>query len=110
MKCPFQSSMVPPCKIEAHPRREDVEYCKVCGEWRHLNEVGDDFGDFSNVVWFLVSIAIVVMLMAGLMRQDPLLREDNYRRRQNYIGQRSSASVFHGQTNRKLSPTGNGID
>jgi hypothetical protein len=90
MKCPFQSSMVPPCKIESHPDRAGVEYCKVCGEWRYVSEIGNDF---PNVTWMLVSVAIVVMLMLGLLRQDPLFRQDDYRRRPNYIGQRATAKV-----------------
>lgn len=88
MKCPFQSSMVPPCKIESHPDRTGVDYCKVCGEWRYVSEIGNDY---PNVVWMLVSVAIVVMLMLGLLRQDPLFRQDDYRRRPNYIGQQSDA-------------------
>lgn len=86
MKCPYQNSLVPPCKIDSHPHRENVEYCKVCGEWRYLSDIGNDF---PNLTWMVLTIAVVLMLMVGLLREDPLFRQENYRRRHDYIGQRS---------------------
>jgi len=86
MKCPYQNSLVPPCKIDAHPQRENVEYCKVCGEWRYLSDIGNDF---PSVMWMVVSIAIVVMLMAGLLKQDPMFQPERYRQRRDYVGERS---------------------
>lgn len=76
MKCPYQNSLVPPCKIDSHPQRENVEYCKVCGEWRYLSEIGDEF---PNVFWIIITSFIVGMLIIGLLREDEMFRR-NYRR------------------------------
>lgn len=75
MKCPYQNSLVPPCKIDSHPQRENVEYCKVCGEWRYLSDIGDEF---PNVFWLIMTALIVSMLIVGLLREDEAFR--NYRR------------------------------
>ena len=84
MKCPYQNSLVPPCKIDSHPQRENVEYCKVCGEWRYLSDVGDEF---PNVFWVIVTTLAVGLVMVGLLKEDEALRHNNYRRYgREYIG------------------------
>ncbi|MDX2239664.1 MAG: hypothetical protein NW224_03170 [Leptolyngbyaceae cyanobacterium bins.302] len=84
MKCPYQNSLVPPCKIESHPQRDNVEYCKVCGEWRYLSDVG---GEVPNVFWVVVTSLVIGMLMVGLLREDEMFRRNNHRRYdRGYIG------------------------
>jgi hypothetical protein len=77
MKCPYQNSLVPPCKIDSHPQRDNVEYCKVCGEWRYLSDVGDEF---PNVFWVIVTMLTVGLVMVGLLKEDEALRRNNFRR------------------------------
>lgn len=76
MKCPYRNSLVPPCKIDSHPQRENVEYCKVCGEWRYISEIGEEF---PNLFWVIITSFIVGMLIIGLLREDEMFRR-NYRR------------------------------
>ena len=64
MNCQYQESLVPRCQIVMHPDRDNVEYCRVCGEWRYLDSIGHDH---ANLFWLLLAMAIVGMVMAGLL-------------------------------------------
>lgn len=77
MNCPFKNSPVPPCSIAAHPDRNNIEYCRVCGEWVNLTYVGDEF---PNLFWLFVAIAIVMMVFIGLIEDAARLRIDNFDR------------------------------
>jgi len=63
MKCPHQGCAVPPCQIAPHPDRANVEYCRVCAEWRYFSDIGSDA---PNVFWSLVAIAITLTLFMSL--------------------------------------------
>lgn len=64
MKCPYSDSFIPRCEFAIHPKRENIEYCRLCGEWRHLEDIGNEF---PNVFLFLTAIAIVVMILTSLL-------------------------------------------
>lgn len=84
MNCPFRDNPMPPCKISPHPDRPHIEYCKVCGEWTDLQYVGNDF---PNVFWFMVGVAIVLMLFTGLLNDlDSVRLRDLQTPPRNYPG------------------------
>ena len=68
MKCPYSDRLMPRCEIRQHPHREDVEYCRVCGEWRHLSEIGNDF---PRLVLGLIGSAVLVMVFVALINEKP---------------------------------------
>jgi len=55
MNCPYKDSLVPRCDVMAHPHKQDIEYCRVCGEWRDVNTVGSEF---PNLLWLFFAIAM----------------------------------------------------
>lgn len=86
MKCPYSDSFMPRCQIAMHPQRENVEYCRTCGEWRYLSDVGDDF---ANTFWMIVAISICLMVFVGLVNESDTARRQQEQRRRNrdYLGQ-----------------------
>lgn len=77
MRCPYQNSQFPPCTIINHPYKEDVEYCRVCDEWRYISQVGG-WGNgmgFPNMVWSIVMIAIAMMLFVALVNEVDKLKQ-----------------------------------
>ncbi|EKQ68293.1 hypothetical protein OsccyDRAFT_2820 [Leptolyngbyaceae cyanobacterium JSC-12] len=84
MKCPYRDSFMPRCQITVHPDRPNVEYCRVCGEWRYLSDVGDDF---AHTFWTMVAIAIVMMVFVGLINESETPRQRDQRQRERrYLG------------------------
>lgn len=67
MKCPFTNSFMPRCQIETHPQKQNVEYCRVCGEWRYISDVGNEF---PNIFWMLFAIAIALTIFMGLLKDS----------------------------------------
>lgn len=64
VNCPYSDCLVPRCTITIHPDRPNVEYCRVCGEWRYLDHIGDEF---PNVFWLAFGIAIVLLIFKSLL-------------------------------------------
>ncbi|MGI0488275.1 hypothetical protein ACN4EK_22765 [Pantanalinema rosaneae CENA516] len=64
MNCPFRDCHTPPCQITIHPDRQDVEYCRVCEQWHHISQIGNEM---PNVFWMIVTIAIAIMLLTGIL-------------------------------------------
>ncbi|MBF2029971.1 MAG: hypothetical protein IGS48_25000 [Oscillatoriales cyanobacterium C42_A2020_001] len=86
MKCPYSDSLMPRCQITMHPHRQNIEYCRTCGEWRYLSDVGDEF---PNVFWLIVALSISMMVFVGLVNEsDTARRQQEQRRRdRDYLGQ-----------------------
>jgi hypothetical protein len=70
---------MPRCEIVPHPNRQNVEYCRVCGEWRHLSDVGNELPGAFGIA---VAIAIVLMILMSLLNEfeQQKLMEPNYHR------------------------------
>lgn len=88
MNCPHQKSFMPPCDIIDHPDQCNIEYCRVCGEWRDRNTIGNEF---PNLFGFALAVMITMMLMTSMMNQrerSPLEQLPRYR----YPTQRLSPS------------------
>lgn len=64
MNCPYPNSLVPRCTIATHPDRPNIEYCRVCGEWRYLDQIGDEL---PNVVGLAFGIAIVLLILKSMI-------------------------------------------
>jgi len=91
MHCPNRDSFMPRCQIVMHPDRPNVEYCRVCGEWRYLSDVGDDF---ASPFWMMVAIAIVMTVFVGLVNDSETARQREQRRRErDYLGRASSELI-----------------
>ncbi|MBM0743845.1 hypothetical protein JOY44_19850 [Phormidium sp. CLA17] len=67
MNCPHQGCAVPPCQIAPHPDRHNIEYCRVCAEWRHISDIGSDA---PNVFWSIVAVAITLTLFISLTNES----------------------------------------
>lgn len=66
MNCPYQDSLVPRCTIVTHPDRANIEYCRVCGEWRQIDRIGDEF---PNLFWLIVGVAIVLVIFSSMLNR-----------------------------------------
>jgi hypothetical protein len=65
MNCKYKTSFMPRCEIVPHPNRPNIEYCRVCEEWRNVNDVGDGIpGTFG----LLLMIAIALLLVSSVMQ------------------------------------------
>lgn len=77
MRCPYSDSFMPRCQIAMHPDKQDVEYCRVCGEWRRISQVGDEL---PNLFLMAIAIAIILMIFTSLLNESERqrLRESNF--------------------------------
>ena len=82
MNCPHKDSFMPRCQITTHPDRANVEYCRVCGEWRYLSDIGDDT---SRTVWAIAGSAVLMMIFVAMVNQrstpqpsQPLYQKPHY--------------------------------
>jgi len=55
MNCPHKDSLMPRCDVASHPHKQDIDYCRVCGEWRDVNKVGSEFPD---LLWLLLALGM----------------------------------------------------
>lgn len=67
MKCPYSDRFMPRCQIVTHPDKQDVEYCRVCGEWRRVSQVGDEL---PNLFLIAIAIAIIMMILTSLLNES----------------------------------------
>jgi cytochrome b len=70
MECPYKDSLIPRCDIQAHPWRQHIEYCRVCNEWRDLNNVGNPIG---HLMVIGLMAAIVLIVLQSAMEPEPTI-------------------------------------
>ncbi len=68
MDCPYKDSLIPRCDVQAHPWRQHIEYCRVCDEWRDLNDVGNPIG---HLMVITLMAAIVLIVLQSVMEPEP---------------------------------------
>jgi len=67
MNCPHKDSFMPRCQITTHPDRENIEYCRVCGEWRRISDVGEIV---PNTFWTITGSVVLMMVFVAIVNQQ----------------------------------------
>jgi hypothetical protein len=73
MACPYQDRRIPPCDFQTHPSKQNIEYCRMCGDWRDLNKIGvSKKGKFpGKTVLALMVTAIAMLFMRSFNLPQP---------------------------------------
>ena len=71
--CPYKDKRALPCDYQPHPRKKNIEYCRVCENWRKIDDIGKE--KTSVWLWFLILLMVISFLLNK--ESDVDIKEDD---------------------------------